>query len=176
MQTKDELTKRILSAKTIAIVGLSKDGSKPSHIVAKYLLAHGKKIIPVIANHESNSTHGRFQHDVVCYAVDRMISSVRCNPAADEILGQKCYKSLLDIPAKVAKEIEIVDVFRKSRDVPPIAKDAIELRRRNANGKPEIFWMQIGIINEAAASEAEKAGLKIVMDRCVKIEHEKYAE
>lgn len=140
-----ETIKQVLSAKTIAIVGLSKDEAKPSHLVAKYLIGHGKTIIPV-------------------------------NPTADEILGQKCYNSLLEIPDQIAREIEMVDVFRKAEDIPQIVQDAIALRKRNANGKPEIFWMQLGIINEAAANEAENAGFMVVMDRCVKIEHEKLSK
>ncbi len=136
----EETLKRILSAKVIAVVGLSKDESKPSHDVAKYLLAHGKIIIPV-------------------------------NPTADEILGQKCYSSLLAIPGQLAKQIEIVDVFRKSEDIPQVAQDAIALRKRNANGKPEIFWMQLGIVNESAAKPLSAAGFKVVMDHCAKIEH-----
>lgn len=135
-------TSRIMTAKTLAVVGLSRDETKPSSVVAKYLLAHGKEIIPV-------------------------------NPTADEILGLRCHSSLLAIPASLAKQIEIIDVFRKSEDIPQIAKDAIELRRRNANGKPEIFWMQLGIRNEDAARELEKSGFRVVMDRCVKIEHQK---
>ncbi len=142
---EESALKRILSAKTIAIVGISKDETRPSHTVAKCLLAHGKKIIPV-------------------------------NPTADEILGEKCYWSLLSIPGQIAKEIEIVDVFRKAEDVPQVVNDAIALRQRNANGLPEVFWMQLGIINEAAAAEAEKAGFKVVMDRCAKIEHEKLSQ
>jgi predicted CoA-binding protein len=82
------------------------------------------------------------------------------NPRYPEILGEKCYKSLLDIPVKV----DIVDCFRKSEDIPPIAEDAIAIGAR-------VLWMQLGIINEAAAQRAREAGLEVVMDRCIKIEH-----
>ncbi len=137
---EESALKRILSAKAIAVVGLSADKAKPSHEVAEYLLAHGKEIIPV-------------------------------NPAADEILRQKSYPSLLAIPEALAKQVEIVDVFRKSEGVPPIVKDAIALRQRNANGLPDVFWMQPGVINGQAAEEARKAGFRVVMDRCAKTEH-----
>ncbi|VVB98238.1 CoA binding domain protein [uncultured archaeon] len=137
---QESAIRRILPAKAIAIVGLSADQTRPTHVVAEYLLAHGKTIIPV-------------------------------NPTVAEVLGQKSYSSLLALPEDIAKKIEIVDVFRKAEDVPQIAKDAIELRKRNANGLPEVFWMQLGIANGAAAEELQKAGFRVVMDRCTRIEH-----
>jgi predicted CoA-binding protein len=82
------------------------------------------------------------------------------NPKYPEILGEKCYKSLRDIPHKV----DLVDVFRKSQDVMPIAEDAIAIGAK-------VLWQQLGVRNEAAAARAREAGLDTVMDRCVKIEH-----
>jgi uncharacterized protein len=82
------------------------------------------------------------------------------NPRYQQILGEKCYASLRDIPGKVG----IVDCFRKSEDIPPIADDAIAIGAR-------VLWMQIGVINEESARRARAAGLEVVMDRCVKIEH-----
>ena len=82
------------------------------------------------------------------------------NPKYASILGEKCYRSLRDIPEKV----DIVDVFRKTQDVPPIADDAIAIRAR-------VLWQQLGVRNESAAAKARAAGMDAVMDRCVKIEH-----
>jgi predicted CoA-binding protein len=82
------------------------------------------------------------------------------NPKYAEILGEKCYPSLKAIPEKV----EIVDVFRKSADVPPVAEEAIAIGA-------QVLWQQLGVRNEAAAARARAAGLETVMDRCVKIEH-----
>jgi uncharacterized protein len=82
------------------------------------------------------------------------------NPKYPEILGQKCYKSLRDIPEKV----DMVDVFRKTADVPPAADEAIAIGAK-------VLWQQLGVRNEAAAARARAAGLEAVMDRCVKIEH-----
>jgi hypothetical protein len=82
------------------------------------------------------------------------------NPQYKEVLGEKCYASLREIPEKVG----IVDVFRKSADVMPIAEDAIAIGAR-------VLWQQLGVRNEAAADKARAAGLETVMDRCVKIEH-----
>ena len=82
------------------------------------------------------------------------------NPQYHEVLGQKCYASLRDIPDKV----DLVDVFRKTADVGPIAEDTIAIGAK-------VFWQQLGVKNEAAAARALGAGLDAVMDRCVKIEH-----
>ena len=82
------------------------------------------------------------------------------NPRYSEILGEKCYKSLMDIEEKV----DIVDCFRKSDDILPIATDAIKI-------KAKVLWMQLSVFNEDAANLSRNAGLKVVQDRCVKIEH-----
>jgi len=82
------------------------------------------------------------------------------NPKYAEILGEKCYASLKDIPVKV----DIVDCFRKTADIMPIAEDAIAIGAK-------VLWQQLGVKNEAAAAKARAAGLEAVMDRCVKIEH-----
>lgn len=87
------------------------------------------------------------------------------NPFADQILGEKCYKSLLEMPEELQKAVEIADIFRPSMDVPPIVDQAIQLKRKH--GKPYVIWMQLGIINEEAAKKAEDAGLTVVMDRCM---------
>ena len=82
------------------------------------------------------------------------------NPRYAEILGQKCYKSLRDVPGRVG----IVDCFRKSEDIAPICDDAIAIGAK-------VLWQQLGVRNEAAAAKARAAGLEAVLDRCVKIEH-----
>jgi len=94
------------------------------------------------------------------YLLEHGYSVIPVNPRYEAILGQKCYKSLRDIPGKV----DIVDVFRKSADVGPIADDAIAIGA-------QVLWQQLGVTNVEAARRAEAAGLEAVMDRCVKIEH-----
>lgn len=122
--------RRILKEnRVIAVVGLSAKQHRPSHSVAKYLLEHGYRVIPV-------------------------------NPAYQEVLGQKCYPSLRDVPERV----DIVDCFRRSAEIMPVAEDAIAVGAK-------VLWMQIGVINEAAAEKARKAGLDVVMDRCIEIEY-----
>jgi predicted CoA-binding protein len=82
------------------------------------------------------------------------------NPAYPEVLGEKCYASLRDVP----EPVDIVDCFRKSEEIPPIAEEAVAIGAK-------VLWMQLGVINHEAAARARNAGLEVVMDRCVKIEH-----
>jgi len=91
------------------------------------------------------------------------------NPFADEVLGEKSYKSLLDIPLEIQKTIEIVDVFRPAKDVSPIVEQAVQLK--HMFGKPFVIWMQLGIVNEQAAEIARQAGLVVIMDKCLMVEY-----
>ena len=97
------------------------------------------------------------------YMIEHGYTVIPVNPRYPEILGQKCYKSLRDIPAKV----DIVDCFRKTADIMPIAEDAIAIGAK-------VLWQQLGVLNKEAAARAEAAGLETVMDRCVKIEHARF--
>ena len=94
------------------------------------------------------------------------------NPFADEILEEKSYQSLLGIPPEIQKTIEVVDIFRPSKEVSPIVEQAIKLKAKY--GKPYVVWMQLGIINEQAADMAKKAGLTVVMNKCMMIEHKRF--
>jgi len=89
---------------------------------------------------------------------------VPVNPKYPEILGEKSYPSLSAIPPEIAATIDLVDVFRKPADTPDIAREAVALGAKT-------LWLQIGVINEEAREIAEKSGLTVVMDRCVKIEY-----
>jgi len=140
VDAEDEIKNILEKYRTLAVVGLARDPSKDSYVVAQFLKSRGWRIIPV-------------------------------NPFADEILGEKCFKSLLDLPADIQKALEVVDIFRPSQDVPPIVDQAVQLKGKN--GKPYVFWMQLGIVNEEAAARARSAGLTVVMDRCMKIESER---
>lgn len=94
------------------------------------------------------------------YMLEHGYTVIPVNPAYEEVLGQACYPSLRDVPLKV----DMVDCFRRSEDIPAIADEAIGIGAR-------VLWMQLGVINPAAARKAEAAGLEVVMDRCVKIEY-----
>lgn len=127
-------------SKTIAVVGLSNKPERASYGVADYLQQQGYRIVPV-------------------------------NPAYDgqEILGERVYPDLqaaADALAPSGTRIDIVDCFRKSEDIPPLARDAIAIRAG-------CLWMQLEIENQAAADLARAAGLDVVMNHCLKIEHRK---
>lgn len=108
---------------------------------------------------------------VAAYLKNHGYHIIPVNPFADEILGEKCYPSLSDIPDEFKKTIEVVNIFRPSKDVPPIVQQAIELKPRY--GALRAIWMQLGIINEEAAEQARKAGLDVVMNKCMMIEHKR---
>jgi len=119
--------------KTVAMVGFSPKDSRPSYFVFKYLLERSYRVIPVNPGH-----------------------------AGKEVLGQKIYASLSDIPVP----IDMVDIFRGSEHVLPIVQDALKL-----TPKPAVIWMQLTVRNDEAAKVAEDAGVKVVMNRCPKIEY-----
>lgn len=93
------------------------------------------------------------------------------NPLAQEVLGEKCYTSLLEMPTDIQKSVEIVDIFRPSDDVPQIVEQVIQMKR--LHGTPFVLWMQLGITNEQAAEKAEAAGLMVIMDHCIMKEHKR---
>ena len=110
-------------------------------------------------------------HKVGKYLQDNGFKIIPINPFAEEILGEKSYKNLLEIPLDLQKTIEIIDIFRPSNTIPKIVEEAIKLKE--IYGLPCVIWMQLTIINDKAAEIAKKAGFKVVMDRCMKIEHSK---
>jgi predicted CoA-binding protein len=130
----DAYIRGILSTvKTIAMVGVSANTSRPSYFAFKYLLERGYRMVPV-------------------------------NPAlaGRELLGQKAYATLLDIP----EPVDMVDVFRAPEYALAIVTEALQMQPR-----PRVLWMQLGVRSDAAAELAEANGLKVVMDRCPKIEY-----
>ena len=128
----DTLAALLTESSSIAIVGLSPKGDRPSNMVGRYLLDKGYIVYPV-------------------------------NPGQTEILGQTCYADVTALP----DAIDIIDIFRKSADVLPVVEQIVKLPRR-----PKAIWMQQGIVNTEAAALAEKNGIMVIMDRCIKIDHQ----
>jgi len=131
---QDPLTiqRALYNAKTIAIVGLSKNELRASYFVGYYLKRHGYRVIPV-------------------------------NPREREILGEKSFNSLLDVPVPV----DIVNVFRAPDALPAIASETARIGAGN-------LWCQFSVINEEGARIADAGGVSVVMDRCIKVEHARY--
>ena len=111
-------------------------------------------------------------YNVSAYMQQHGYRIIPVNPFVDEVLGEKSYKSLLDIPLETQKTIDIVAVFRRSEDVPAIVEQAIQLK--NLVGRSFVVWMQMSIVNEQAAEAAKHAGLTVVMDKCLMVEHQRY--
>lgn len=105
----------------------------------------------------------RPSHFVGKYLLEHGYTMIPVNPKYAEVLGQRCYPDL-QTAARAAGPIDVVDCFRKSEDIAALADEAIAIGAK-------VLWMQLGVVNEAAARKARAAGLQVVMDRCVKIEH-----
>jgi len=101
---------------------------------------------------------------VASYLKSKGFRIIPVRPDGEEILEEKVYHRLSEIPNEIG--VDVVDIFRKSEDVPPIVEEAI---RRGVR----VVWMQEGVIHEEAGEKAEKAGLKVIMDRCMKKEHQR---
>ena len=103
---------------------------------------------------------GRPSHQVAAYLQSHGYRIIPVNPQCQEVLGEKCYASLKDIP----EPVEVVDIFRKAEAIPGIVEEAIAVGAK-------VIWMQLGLEHPQAAAQAQAAGLQVVMDRCMKIEH-----
>ncbi len=125
------------------------------------------KVIAVVG---LSPTIDKPSHTVASYLQQQGFQIIPVNPNAEEILGEKSYKSLLDIPPEIQGTIEIVDIFRSSKDVMPIVEQAVKLKE--LYGKPFVVWMQLEIVNKQAAKVARDAGMIVVMDKCMMVEHQ----
>lgn len=126
------------NSRTIAVVGLSANSARTSHEVATYMQKHGYKIVPINPNH-----------------------------AGEAILGETCYADLPSAAlalAELGQKIDIVNCFRRAEDIPPVARQAVQIAAR-------CLWMQLGISEPESAQLALGAGLQVVMNRCIKIDH-----
>jgi len=128
--TNAEVKSLLQESKTVAIVGISNKEDRASYQVAKWLQAHS--------------------HFTLFFV----------NPVIDEVLGQKTYPSLAEIP----EQIDIVDVFRKAEDCPSVLEMAIAIGAKS-------IWLQLGISNDEVASKGSEAGMQVVMDRCIKVDY-----
>jgi predicted CoA-binding protein len=112
-----------------------------------------------------STTPGKAAHDVPKYLAEHGYDVIPVNPYADEILGRTAYDSLAD----VTEEVDLVDVFRPSEEVPGVV-DGV-LARHEERGDVQALWLQLDIVHDEAAARAEAAGIGVVQDRCMKVEH-----
>ncbi len=129
--SNSEIKELLMRSQNVAIVGISNKEDRASYQVAKWLQANS--------------------HFTLFFV----------NPVIDEVLGQKTYASLADVPV----EIDIVDVFRKSEDCPPTLDKAIAIGAKS-------IWLQLGISNSEVAERGTTAGMQVVMDRCIKVDYD----
>ena len=129
--TETAVRESLAHCHTIAVVGLSPKSHRDSYRVAKYMQAHGFRIVPI-------------------------------NPNAREVLGEKSYASLTE--AAQHERIDMVNCFRNSEDIPPIAAEAIAIGAKS-------LWLQVGVVHDAAATQATDAGLVVVQNLCLMVEH-----
>jgi len=113
-----------------------------------------------IASVGLSSNQEKESYWIASYLKEQGYQIIPVNPTADEILGEKAFPNLESIPDK----IDVVQVFRKAEDVPPVVDDAIKVGAK-------VVWMQEGIVNEEAAQRAREAGLRVVMDACMRATH-----
>jgi predicted CoA-binding protein len=106
----------------------------------------------------------RDSHKVAAYLKNHGFKIIPVNPQADEVLGEKCYASLSEIPFRV----DVVDVFRKPSALLELADEIIA-------AKPKAAWFQLGVVNNEAAKKIADAGIEVVQDKCIKIEHARYS-
>jgi uncharacterized protein len=120
------------AARTVAVVGMSPDPGRPSHVVAAYLQRAGYRIVPV-------------------------------RPGVDSLLGERAYQDLM-AAARGSGPLDIVNIFRRSEVIAEIAEDLLAIR-------PALVWMQVGVRDDATASRLESAGIPVVMNRCLMVDH-----
>ena len=143
METIERLGQILARDRVIGVVGLSPRPDRPSHTTSRYMQQHGYRIVPI---------------------------NPQAADSGEKILGETVYASLTDAADALRAQgvkIQMVDCFRRSGDIAPIADEAVAI---GANS----LWMQLGIENDEAAAVALAAGLDVVMDRCVKIEHQRW--
>ncbi len=122
------------------------------------ILKNAKTIAVVGISHDEN----RDSHKVAKYLKEHGYKIIPVNPKYKEVLGEKCYPDLRSVPEK----IDVVDIFRNIEAIPGIVDEAIEV-------KAGAVWMQLGLVHNEAAKKALDSGLKVVMNKCMKIEHQK---
>ncbi len=128
----------------------------PAFALVKEVL-HTAKTIAVVG---FSPKENRPSNMVGCYLIQAGFRVIPVNPGHSEICGVRCYPDLVSIP----EPVDVVDIFRRSEEVLPVVSEAIAIGAK-------VIWMQQGIINQEAAALAERAGLVVIMDRCIKVDH-----
>jgi len=134
----------------------------PVGVMRKY------KVIAVVG---ASKNPEKEAYTVPAYLRQRGYTIVPVNPTTDSIDGEKAYHSLAEIPPELASKVEVVDVFRPSEEFPQVAEQVAQMKKRT--GRPFVFWGQLGLENEEAKKILAAAGVDYVMDKCMRVEHQR---
>jgi predicted CoA-binding protein len=134
--------------------------TSPTEVMSK------RKVIAVVG---ASKNPEKEAHSVPLYLKEHGYRVIPINPSADQIFGERSYASLDSIPESVAKEVEVVEVFRPSEELPQVARQVVALSKRY--GKPYVFWSQAGLESDEAKSILSAGGVPYVMDACMRVVH-----
>jgi predicted CoA-binding protein len=132
----------------------------PVEVVRKY------RVVAVVG---ASKNPEKDAHTVPAYLKQHGYKVIPVNPTADRILDEKAYPSLADLPEELARQVEVVEVFRPSEELPEIARQVVEMHRKF--GRPFVFWAQAGIESEEAKRLLDEAGIPYVMNACMRVVH-----
>ncbi len=132
----------------------------PKEVLAKY------RVVAVVG---ASKNPEKDANTVPAYLMEHGYTIIPINPTAQKILGRKAYPSLGSLPPEVASSVEVVDVFRPSEELPEIARQVSEMKRKY--GRPFVFWAQLGLDSEEARKILDDAGIDYVMDACMRVVH-----
>ena len=134
----------------------------PVDVLRKY------KVIAVVG---ASKNPEKDAYSIPAYLRGKGYTIIPVNPTTDSIDGQKTYHSLAEIPLDMARKVEVVDVFRPSEELPQVAEQVAQMKKRS--GMPLVFWGQLGLENEEAKKILTAAGVEFIMDKCMRVEHQR---
>ena len=133
---------------------------EPTEVMRKY------RVIAVVG---ASKNPEKEANSVPLYLQERGYTIIPVNPTTDRVNGEKSYPSLGELPDELGRRVEVVDVFRPSEELPQVARQVVEMRKRTR--RPFVFWAQLGLENEEAKRLLSEAGVDYVMDKCMRVEH-----
>jgi uncharacterized protein len=136
----------------------------PSATISPHEVLRKYKTIAVVG---ASKNPQKDANTVPQFMKDRGYKIIPVNPTADEIVGEKSYPSLMDLPSDLASKVEIVDVFRPSEELPQVAQQVVDFYKKT--GRPVVFWAQLGLENEEAKQILTKNKIPYIMNACLRI-------
>lgn len=138
-----------------------------SHTISPQEVLRKYRVIAVVG---ASKNPEKDAHTVPEYMMQHGYQIIPVNPTADEILGEKVYPRLADLPMELARRVDVIDVFRPSEELPEVARQSAEMKKRS--GRPLVFWAQLGLENDEAKKILEQNGIQYVMDSCMRVVHQ----